>query len=712
MNESLTSSTLQTSKSKQNSHRVIAHFDVDAFYVACERELRPDLLRNKPVAVSQYNPYGDLRTRSMDDDSRVIDRTTMKDHPDSNGSLIAVSYEARAQNVRRNDRGKDAMAKCPELIIVQVPVKNGKADLTIYRSASERLMKELVKAIHESTLQIFHDINESKSSQENFMSEYLQKIKVEKASVDEVYIDLSIPVKYLVQHLFGEENKSNTETNKTYNSSAEPKVKKKKKPQTFAQLIHTGGADTHTTIGGLETSKEAIAANSLSKDDIRKGSSLQVLDSTHVVDSGSHNWWHRPLCDWEEEEIHLAIGATITYLARMKLLSKFQSIFTLSAGVSLNKLMAKLASGLKKPNRQTLINPTDGGTLQKLFYPLPIGRIRGLGGKFGDSVSSTLNISTVGELAKVPLPQLLSKYPTDQANFMFDIARGLCKEEVIDRTKSKSIGASKTFRGALSFSGKNTPVLQKWTRNLMREVMDRLQSDHDRYAKTIVVSIVFLGKKAMSQSASLPRHGTLDTNTEIAMKISQKLVSMKQNDCTIISLSISATNLTNVVVGSNSIQSAFSRVNSHQTTPKSNIVTKMSTPIQSIPSKNAGIENSKKKSSPKPIRRKLSLDPNTSSSNIVFNFGSDHELGNYDVAPDHETNKNLKNNECDPDLEYAKALQASFDNENEVLSTLERKHSRRLSSNLLSKKNASRSLPMHKREKYQSINMFFKKRKR
>ena len=38
----------------------------------------------------------------------------------SNGSLIAVSYEARAAGVTRQMRGKEAREKCPELVLVQV----------------------------------------------------------------------------------------------------------------------------------------------------------------------------------------------------------------------------------------------------------------------------------------------------------------------------------------------------------------------------------------------------------------------------------------------------------------------------------------------------------------------------------------------------------------------------------------------------------------
>ena len=70
---------------------VIGHVDLDCFYVQVERSLRPELL-GKPTAVCQYNPNGDLSTLKPEAD-RLVNTSC--------GSLIAVSYEARAKGVKR-----------------------------------------------------------------------------------------------------------------------------------------------------------------------------------------------------------------------------------------------------------------------------------------------------------------------------------------------------------------------------------------------------------------------------------------------------------------------------------------------------------------------------------------------------------------------------------------------------------------------------------
>lgn len=71
--------------------RAIALVDLDAFYTQVEAQRNP-VLQNIPMAVMQYNPFGDLATHRAEEE-RIMN--------DSNGTLIAVNYEARARGVKR-----------------------------------------------------------------------------------------------------------------------------------------------------------------------------------------------------------------------------------------------------------------------------------------------------------------------------------------------------------------------------------------------------------------------------------------------------------------------------------------------------------------------------------------------------------------------------------------------------------------------------------
>jgi DNA polymerase eta len=101
-----------------------------------EAEAHPHL-KGQPIAVIQYNPFGDLST---------VDETENRVQNESNGSIIALGYgAAREAGVKRIMRGQEARKLCPSLQLVQVPTSNGKADLAIYRRHGQRVLDVLAR---------------------------------------------------------------------------------------------------------------------------------------------------------------------------------------------------------------------------------------------------------------------------------------------------------------------------------------------------------------------------------------------------------------------------------------------------------------------------------------------------------------------------------------------------------------------------------------
>ena len=592
-----------------NHHlRTIAHFDLDAFYVACERELNPSLL-NQPVAVSQYNPFGNLHeTQSSEIEKRLIVRPVPPNAAtsnarvahrggDNNGSMIAVSYEARGEGIKRGDRGLDAVKKCPGLCIVQVPVKRGKADLTMYRNAGHRVMETLISSL----LNELHNddgvgvgVGDIKTAdhRDRIGRHVLTKIKradikVEKASIDEIYIDLSIPVSKMtemilslqkIQELKQQQGCSNDIYTRMDKNVACGSEENQRNLEVWNDVLYHGQELGCTTIGGIETmSHVARAASELSKDEVRKGSQFQVQEQN--LDSGSQNWWQRPLVQWEVVELRLACGSALAARARYVAQKKFEinggkdtgkrtPIFTLSGGISSNKTLAKLASGLKKPNRQTMINPCDNGALTALFHPLKINRLRGLGGKFGESVMEMLTVSTVGDLAKVPLTVLKQKYPPavdDErpiADFLWSISKGVCTEEVSDRTIEKSISSGKTFRGMLAISSTDDATVRKWISELVGGLLDRLNTDYDenmRLPSLLVLSIKNIGVRshAISKSVRAPQNLSHEAYVAAAMRLCRQFP--QERDGKVYGLTVTASNFNAVASGESSITGAFQR---------------------------------------------------------------------------------------------------------------------------------------------------------
>lgn len=121
---------------------------------------------------------------------------------------------------------------------------------------------------------------------------------------------------------------------------------------------------------------------------------------------------------------------------------------TLSAGVSFNKIFAKMGSDYKKPDATTVITRDN---FRELLWPLDIRAMFFVGRVTADKLRKT-GIKTIGELAKADkssLTNLLGK----QGGIIHDYANGLDMTPVLkfdELEKIKSVGNGTTFRRNLS----------------------------------------------------------------------------------------------------------------------------------------------------------------------------------------------------------------------------------------------------------------------
>ncbi|KAK9156179.1 hypothetical protein Sjap_003659 [Stephania japonica] len=379
--------------------RVIALIDMDCFYVQVEQRRQPQL-RGLPTAVVQYNSW-------------------------KGGGLIAISYEARKYGVNRSMRGDEAKKLCPEIQLVQVPVARGKADLNLYRNAGSEVVAILAR-----------------------------KGRCERASIDEVYLDLTDVAEAML--------------------SENPPEK-----------------------------LEAIDEETLKS---------HILGLDEEVDKQKGELAREWLCrsNASQQDKLLACGAIIVAELRMQVLRETE--FTCSAGIAHNKMLAKLASSMNKPSQQTVV---PSSAVKGMLDPLPIKKMKQLGGKLGSSLQSDLGISTVGDLLKFSEEKLQEHYGTNTGTWLWNIARGISGDEVEGRLLPKSHGCGKNFAGPQAL--KTLASVESWLKDLCEELSERLQSDLDqnkRVAHTLTLHATIYKtndtdqlKKFPSKSCPL-RYGT------------------------------------------------------------------------------------------------------------------------------------------------------------------------------------------------------------
>jgi len=119
-----------------------------------------------------------------------------------------------------------------------------------------------------------------------------------------------------------------------------------------------------------------------------------------------------------------------------------------SIGVAPNKLLAKIASELDKPDGLTLVRAVD---IEDRIWPLPARRINGIGPKSSAKLEA-LGIRTIGDLAAADPAWLVEHFGRAQGAFMHDAAHGRDERDVVTVSEPKSISRETTFERDLSAS--------------------------------------------------------------------------------------------------------------------------------------------------------------------------------------------------------------------------------------------------------------------
>jgi DNA polymerase IV (DinB-like DNA polymerase) len=119
-----------------------------------------------------------------------------------------------------------------------------------------------------------------------------------------------------------------------------------------------------------------------------------------------------------------------------------QERITCSVGVGSNKLIAKIASKVQKPDGLTVVRPED---VQGFLYPMDVSKIPGIGEKTTEALK-LMGINKVEELANCDIQRLTERFGK-MGLWMKQVAHGLDLSEVKESDEAyKSISRSSTFK--------------------------------------------------------------------------------------------------------------------------------------------------------------------------------------------------------------------------------------------------------------------------
>ncbi|MFT6981307.1 MAG: DNA polymerase-4 [Crocinitomicaceae bacterium] len=203
---------------------------------------------------------------------------------------------------------------------------------------------------------------------------------------------------------------------------------------------------------------------------------------------------------------------------------------TASAGISVNKFTAKIASDINKPNGQKTIPPED---VLDFLKNLQIEKFFGVGKVTADKMKLH-GIFRGADLKEKSLPYLRQHFGKSGAHF-YNIVRGIQKSEVTPDRVRKSIAAERTFEKDLDSEKYMLEHLYK-----IAEILEKRIKSSEVKGKTITVKIKFSDFTQQTRSRTVNEY--IDNKEEIK-PIVESLIRQSPLDKPVRLLGISLTKL-------------------------------------------------------------------------------------------------------------------------------------------------------------------------
>ena len=204
------------------------------------------------------------------------------------------------------------------------------------------------------------------------------------------------------------------------------------------------------------------------------------------------------------------IGSAIEVAKLIKQAIKEELQLTASAGISINKFVAKIASDMNKPDGLTFIGPS---SIEAFMEKLPVEEFFGVG-KVTAAKMKNMGLHTGVDLKTLTEEELV-KHFGKTGRFYYQIARGIDDREVQPNRETKSIGAEDTFPYDLTETGEMFTELDKLSETVAR----RLQY-YELKGRTVTLKIKYSDFRQITRNHSfMEPTGDVHTIVEVAKRL-------------------------------------------------------------------------------------------------------------------------------------------------------------------------------------------------
>jgi len=170
---------------------------------------------------------------------------------------------------------------------------------------------------------------------------------------------------------------------------------------------------------------------------------------------------------------------------------------TASIGLGSNKLLAKIAANVQKPDGLSVIWATDA---EERLREMPATVLWGIGPKTFARLHEAFGISTVGDLRQISLEQLQETLGPNHGEYLYEICRGRDDSPVVTEWEPKSYSRETTFQVDV----RRRETLVRTIRELGEEVWAECVGEDGYFPRTVTLKIRFYNFRTHTRAQTLP----------------------------------------------------------------------------------------------------------------------------------------------------------------------------------------------------------------
>ncbi|MEM7813781.1 MAG: DNA polymerase IV [Candidatus Aenigmatarchaeota archaeon] len=151
---------------------------------------------------------------------------------------------------------------------------------------------------------------------------------------------------------------------------------------------------------------------------------------------------------------------------------------TCSIGIGPNKLVAKIAAGMQKPDGLTVVGPS---AVSQFLKPLDVHKLYGVGPKT-EAALKARGITTIGQLRQMPKFALIEWFGKSYGAYLHQASRGIDESPIVEHWEAKSLSREFTFERDTS----DRALILKTLEELCKDVFEEFKAEFATF-KTVTI---------------------------------------------------------------------------------------------------------------------------------------------------------------------------------------------------------------------------------